>query len=85
MEKRKWDKDLLMGLTIYMDTKTNKPVLFIGGGSEIETKEGIVSPIACENPFDLPQHYGAMVEAMAETIVMNVTKEMVHGLEKLMK
>ena len=85
MEKRKWDKDLQMGLTIYMDTKTNKPVLFIGGGSKIETQEGIVSPITCENPFDIPKHYAAMIEAMAETIVINVTKDILHNLEKLMK
>lgn len=85
MEKRKWDKDLQMGLTIYLDTKTNKPVLFIGGGSEIETKEGIVSPLSCENPFDLPQHYGAMIEAMVETIIMNTTKNMLDSLTKLMK
>ena len=85
MEKRKWDKDLQMGLTICVDRKTNKPVLFIGGGSEIETQEGIISPLSCENPFDLPQHYGAMIEAMAETIIMAVTKEMVHDLERLIK
>jgi hypothetical protein len=85
MEKRKWDKDLQMGLTIYMDTKTNKPVLFIGGGSEIEMEEGIVSPITCKNPFDIPKHYAALIEAMAETIVINVAKDMLHNLEKLMK
>lgn len=85
MEKRKWDKDLQMGLTIYFDRKTNKPVLFIGGGSEIETQEGIISPLSCENPFDLPQHYGAMVEAMVETIVMNTAKGVLHNLEKLMR
>lgn len=85
MEKRKWDKDLVCGLTIYMDIKTNKPVLFIGGGSEIETQEGIVSPIACENPFDISKHYAAMIEAMAETIIMNTAKNVLHNLEKLMK
>ena len=52
---------------------------------EIETKEGIVSPMSCENPFDLPQHYGAMIEAMVETIIMNTTKNMLHTLENLMK
>ena len=85
MEKRKWDKDLAMGLTIYFDQKTNRSVLFIGGGSEIETQDGIVSPIACENPFDLPQHYAAMVESMAETIIRNTAKRVLHSLEKLMK
>ena len=80
MEKRKWDKDLQMGLTIYFDTKTNKPVLFIGGGSEIETQEGVVSPIACENPFDLPRHYATTVEAMVETIIMTTAENMLHNL-----
>ena len=79
MEKRKWDKDLQMGLTIYFDPKTNKPVLFIGGGGEIETQEGIVSPLSCENPFDLPQHYSAMIEAMAETLTIKVIKTMLYG------
>ena len=84
MERKAWSKDLKLGMTIYMDMKTHKPVLFLGGGSEIEGKQGLVAPIACDNPFDIPKHYGAMVSAMAETITLHCAMNVQKELEKLL-
>ena len=70
-----------MPMTIAFDTKTNKAVLFVGGGAEVENLTGVVSPISADIP-DIPNIYGAMVAAMAETLIRQTCKDI---LDKIIK
>ena len=69
-----WSDSFSIPMTVAFDTKTEKVVLFLGGGENMR-KQGIYSPVKADFPTKIPALMAAMVNGMAEVAIADAAKE----------
>ena len=80
METTKWKDDFILPLTIAFDKDKEKVVLFTDVGEKLKDATGLVMPKKCEKPADIPKHYAASVNAMAETVLFRAAMDIFFNL-----
>ena len=83
-KKMMWNDNLKFPLTVAYDSESNRVVVFTTAGKNLEGKEGLMMPIVEENPFKIPDIYGASVSAMAQNLIQQSATEFVRELAKML-
>ena len=74
-----WSDSFSIPMTVAFDTKTEKVVLFLGGGANMR-KQGIYSPVKADFPTKVPALMAAMVHEMAKVAIADATKEVLQSV-----
>lgn len=74
-----WSDSFAMPMTVAFDTKTEKVVLFLGGGANMQ-KQGIYSPVKADFPTKIPALMAAMVNGMADVVITETAKDALKSL-----
>ena len=83
-KKMVWSDKLMFPMTVAFDSESNRVVVFNAAGKNLEGKEGLMMPIVEENPFKIPDMYGASVAAMAQVNIQESAKEFFKELSKML-
>lgn len=83
-KKMVWNEKLMFPMTVAYDSESKRVVVFPAAGENLKDKEGILMPIIEENPFKIPNMYGASVAAMAEVIIQQSAKDFLHELVNML-